>query len=70
MPAHIYERTGNFDGARAQNVAAAKADEAYAAATDSQGIYMMMYYSHIRISVRSLRPCRDAAPQPSSRPTG
>ena len=46
MPAHIYERTGNFDGARAQNIAAAKADEAYAAASGSQGIYMMMYYSH------------------------
>jgi tetratricopeptide (TPR) repeat protein len=46
MPAHIYERTGNFDGARAQNIAAAKADEAYAAASGSQGMYMMMYYSH------------------------
>lgn len=46
MPAHIYERTGNFDGARAQNVAAAKADEDYAAATGAQGLYMMMYYSH------------------------
>lgn len=46
MPAHIYERTGNFDGARAQNVAAAKADEAYAASTGQQGMYMMMYYSH------------------------
>ena len=46
MPAHIYERTGNFDGARAQNAAAAKADEDYAAATGMQGIYMMMYYSH------------------------
>jgi tetratricopeptide (TPR) repeat protein len=46
MPAHIYERTGNFDGARAQNVAAAKADESYAAASGSQGMYMMMYYSH------------------------
>ncbi|SPE17390.1 Tetratricopeptide repeat protein [Candidatus Sulfotelmatomonas gaucii] len=46
MPAHIYERTGNFDGARAQNAAAAKADEDYAAATGSQGLYMMMYYSH------------------------
>jgi len=46
MPAHIYQRTGNFDGARAQNVAGAKADEAYAAASGSQGIYMMMYYSH------------------------
>lgn len=46
MPAHIYERIGNFDGARAQNVAAAKADEAYAAASGSRGNYMMMYYSH------------------------
>jgi tetratricopeptide (TPR) repeat protein len=46
MPAHIYERTGNFDGAREHNAAAAKADEAYAAATGSQGMYMMMYYSH------------------------
>jgi hypothetical protein len=27
-------------------VAAAKADEAYATASGSQGIYMMMYYSH------------------------
>jgi len=46
MPAHIYERTGNYDGARVQNVSAAKADEAYAAATGMQGIYTMMYYSH------------------------
>jgi len=46
MPAHIYERTGNFDGAREHNVAAAKADEDYAAATGAQGMYMMMYYSH------------------------
>jgi tetratricopeptide (TPR) repeat protein len=46
MPAHIYERTGNYDGARVQNVSAAKADEAYASATGMQGIYTMMYYSH------------------------
>lgn len=46
MPAHIYERTGNYDGARAQNVAAAKADEDYASSTGMQGIYTMMYYSH------------------------
>jgi tetratricopeptide (TPR) repeat protein len=46
MPSHIYERTGNYDGARAQNAAAAKADEDFAAATGSQGLYMMMYYSH------------------------
>lgn len=46
MPAHIYERTGNFDGARVQNAAAAKADETYASATGAHGLYMMMYYSH------------------------
>ncbi len=46
MPAHIYERIGNFDGARAQNVAASKADEAFAASTGQQGMYMMMYNSH------------------------
>jgi tetratricopeptide (TPR) repeat protein len=46
MPAHIYERTGNYDGARVQNVSAAKADENYAAATGMMGIYTMMYYSH------------------------
>jgi tetratricopeptide (TPR) repeat protein len=46
MPAHIYERTGNYDGAREQNAAAAKADENYATATGSRGMYMMMYYSH------------------------
>lgn len=46
MPAHIYERTGNYNGARVQNDAAAKADEDYLAATGQQGMYMMMYYSH------------------------
>lgn len=46
MPAHIYERTGNYDGARVNNAMAAKADQAYAAATGSKGIYMTMYYSH------------------------
>src|ERR1019366_6453765 len=42
----IYERTGNYDGARKHNADAAKADEAYAAATGMQGLYGMMYYSH------------------------
>jgi tetratricopeptide (TPR) repeat protein len=46
MPAHIYERTGNFNGAREHNAAGAKADEDYAAATGAQGMYMVMYYSH------------------------
>ena len=67
MPAHIYERTGNFDGARAQNIAGAKADEAYAAASGSQGIYMMMYYSHNlhfgAISASMQGRCADAKSQ-------
>jgi tetratricopeptide (TPR) repeat protein len=46
MPAHIYERTGNYNGAREHNAAAAKADEDYAATTGAQGMYMIMYYSH------------------------
>jgi tetratricopeptide (TPR) repeat protein len=46
MPSHIYIRTGNYDGARVQNVDAAKADERYISATGAQGIYPMMYYSH------------------------
>lgn len=46
MPAHIYERTGNYNGARENNEAAVKADEDYAAATGVQGFYMTMYYSH------------------------
>ncbi len=46
MPAHIYERTGNYDASREHNAAAAKADEDYAAATGMQGMYTMMYYSH------------------------
>jgi tetratricopeptide (TPR) repeat protein len=64
MPAHIYERIGNFDGARAQNEAAAKADEAYAASTGQQGMYMMMYYSHNlhfgAVSASMQGRCRDA----------
>ncbi len=46
MPSHIYMRTGNYDGARAQNVAAAHVDEQYISATGAQGVYPMMYYSH------------------------
>jgi tetratricopeptide (TPR) repeat protein len=46
MPAHTYIRTGDFDAAEQTNVAAAKVDEAYIAATGVQGIYPMMYYSH------------------------
>jgi tetratricopeptide (TPR) repeat protein len=46
MPSHIYMRTGNYDGARAQNVTAAHVDEQYISATGAQGVYPMMYYSH------------------------
>jgi tetratricopeptide (TPR) repeat protein len=46
MPAHTYIRTGDFDAAEMTNVAAAKVDEAYIAATGVQGMYPMMYYSH------------------------
>ena len=46
MPAHTYLRTGDFDAAEVTNVNAAKVDEAYIAATNAQGIYPMMYYSH------------------------
>lgn len=46
MPAHIYERTGNYNGARAQNVDAAHADETYAEQTGMEGMYMAMYYNH------------------------
>src|SRR5262249_22841093 len=67
MPAHIYERTGNFDGARVQNVEGAKADEAYAAASGSQGMYMMMYSSHNlhfgAISASMQARCADAKSQ-------
>ena len=46
MPAHIYQRTGNFDGARVQNEAAAGADEHYLKSTGNEGMYMAMYYNH------------------------
>ncbi len=46
MPAHTYIRTGDFDAAEKTNVDAAKADEAYFAASNAQGMYSMMYYSH------------------------
>jgi tetratricopeptide (TPR) repeat protein len=46
MPSHIYIRTGNYDGARANNAAAASVDEAYIRTTGAQGVYPLMYYSH------------------------
>ena len=47
MPAHIYQRTGDFDQAAAANIAAIKAERAYVERTDTQGsLYDMMYYTH------------------------
>jgi tetratricopeptide (TPR) repeat protein len=47
MPAHIYQRTGDFDQAADANVAAIKADRAYIERTGTQGsLYDMMYFTH------------------------
>lgn len=46
MPAHIYNRTGDYSGAARQNEIAAKVDEAYIKETGAQGVYPMMYYNH------------------------
>ena len=46
MPAHIYQRTGDYAAAAGSNEAAAAADRAYIRASGVQGIYPLMYYSH------------------------
>src|SRR6266850_1687489 len=46
MPAHIYMRTGRYDGAVEANTRAAAADEAYMKRANPQGIYPLMYYGH------------------------
>jgi tetratricopeptide (TPR) repeat protein len=46
MPAHIYQRTGNFTGAAAANTAGVKADRAFVKVHGPEGMYPMMYYSH------------------------
>ncbi len=45
MPAHIYERVGDYSSAAKSNVDAAAADEAYFKATGMHGVYSM-YYVH------------------------
>lgn len=45
MPAHIYERVGDYQAAAQSNLAAAAADEAYFKEGGGQGIYSM-YYGH------------------------
>lgn len=46
MPAHIYERTGDYAAAAQSNEDAAEADRAYIRRTNAQGLYPLMYYSH------------------------
>ena len=47
MPAHIYERTGNYAEAAHNNAEAAKVDEAYARKAARAGsAYDLMYHSH------------------------
>src|SRR5262249_21943124 len=47
MPAHIYMRTGDFDGAVRSNAAAAAIDERFIRQSGSKvGLYPLMYYNH------------------------
>ncbi len=46
MPAHIYMRTGNYEGAVISNAKAAEADRAYIKARGAGGVYPSMYYNH------------------------
>lgn len=46
MPSHIYNRIGRYDDSVEWNKKAAKADEAYFAATGDRGMYAAMYYVH------------------------
>jgi len=46
MPGHIYVRTGDFEAAARTNVVAAEVDRNYIRASQSQGMYPLMYYSH------------------------
>jgi tetratricopeptide (TPR) repeat protein len=47
MPAHIYERTGDFDRAAIRNAVAAEVDKVYAEEADRSGsMYDLMYHSH------------------------
>ncbi|HUJ12281.1 MAG TPA: hypothetical protein VL284_00710, partial [Thermoanaerobaculia bacterium] len=46
MPAHIYERTGNYAGAAEANEKAAAVDRKFIAKNGGGGIYPLMYYNH------------------------
>jgi hypothetical protein len=46
MPAHIYQRTGEYRAAAKSNAVAATIDEKYVQATGATGMYPTMYYTH------------------------
>ncbi|HKV38718.1 MAG TPA: hypothetical protein VJX67_05870 [Blastocatellia bacterium] len=46
MPAHIYERTGDYAAAVASNEAGAAVDQEYIKTSGGNGMYPLMYYSH------------------------
>jgi tetratricopeptide (TPR) repeat protein len=46
MPAHIYQRTGDYRAAANSNAVAAAVDEKYVKDTGASGLYPMMYYGH------------------------
>lgn len=46
MPAHIFQRTGNYAGAARANERGAEADRKYIAKFGPEGIYPLMYYNH------------------------
>jgi tetratricopeptide (TPR) repeat protein len=46
MPAHIYQRTGDYRAAANSNKVAATVDEKYVKETGATGMYPMMYYGH------------------------
>src|SRR5581483_8487699 len=46
MPAHIYQRTGNYSDAAKANENAAAVDRKFIAKNGANGIYPLMYYNH------------------------
>jgi tetratricopeptide (TPR) repeat protein len=46
MPAHIYQRTGNYSGAARANTKAAETDREFIKKNGGDSIYAMMYYNH------------------------
>src|SRR5712691_9249350 len=46
MPAHIYQRTGNYAGAAKANESAAAVDRVFIKKNGKEGIYPLMYYNH------------------------